>query len=102
MKQTEIKFFWPLTEQIPLDLDYKQSEEFYKYPYGNLPVYQPNGTTYTVSGGLTTNFSIMPSSNHVGHWEVNGKDFQVYREKRPSWIHRTFNKLLLGWVWVDN
>lgn len=26
MKQLEIEFFWPLTEQIPLDLDYRGCE----------------------------------------------------------------------------
>jgi len=26
MQQLEIKFFWPLTEQIPLDLDYTGCE----------------------------------------------------------------------------
>ena len=27
MYQQEIKFFWPLTEQIPLDLDYSECEK---------------------------------------------------------------------------
>lgn len=27
MYQQEIKFFWPLTEQIPLDLDYSNCEK---------------------------------------------------------------------------
>jgi hypothetical protein len=28
MKQLEIEFFWPLTEQIPLDLDFTPSIEY--------------------------------------------------------------------------
>jgi len=28
MQQLEIKFFWPLTEQIPLDLDFTHSENY--------------------------------------------------------------------------
>ena len=28
MEQLEIKFFWPLTEQIPLDLDYTPCYEY--------------------------------------------------------------------------
>ena len=28
MHQLEIKFFWPLTEQIPLDLDYTRCYEY--------------------------------------------------------------------------
>ena len=28
MTQVEIDFFWPLTEQIPLDFDFTESEEF--------------------------------------------------------------------------
>jgi len=30
MQQTEIKFFWPLTEQIPLDLEYGPTHLYYR------------------------------------------------------------------------
>jgi hypothetical protein len=110
MTQVEIDFFWTLTEQIPLDLDYTPCEEFYRKlsvtAYGTL-----NGNILTTNGNLTeawhfapvtTSYHIKTSPNYVGHWEVQGKDFQIYREKRPSWLHRKVNKILIGWVWKDD
>ena len=109
MEQLELKFFWPLTEQVPLDLDFTPCEEFYKKQsvtaYGTL-----NGNVLTTDGvtavwhsaPVTTSFNIMPSNNYVGHWEIQGKDFQVYKEKKPSWLHRKFNETLIGWVWKDD
>ena len=35
MTQTEIQFFWPLTEQIPLDLDYTDCDKEPVYSYIN-------------------------------------------------------------------
>jgi hypothetical protein len=31
MRQLDIEFFWPLSEQIPLDLDYSDCEPKYSY-----------------------------------------------------------------------
>jgi hypothetical protein len=43
MYQQSIEFFWPLTEQIPLELDYTQSDKP-KDPYP-LSTISTNGTT---------------------------------------------------------
>ena len=111
MKQLEIEFFYPLTEQIPLDLDFTPCEEFYRKlsvtGYGTLSgqVLSSDGLlggTWTTLAPTATSFHIQPSKNYVGHWEVSGKDFQIFREKRPSWLIRKFNQLLIGWVWVDD
>jgi len=109
MQQLELEFFWPLTEQIPLDLDFTKSDEFYRKQsvnaYGTLSgnVLTTDGVTAAWhSAPVATSFHIRPSTNYVGHWEVQGKDFQVYKEKKPSWLHRKFNETLIGWVWKDN
>jgi len=111
MQQLEIKFFYPLTEQIPLDFDYTESDEFRRELFRRETVSVLNHTgAYTIlnhTGACTiaptTNtFKIQPPPNYVGHWEVSGKDFQIFREKRPSWLIRKFNQLLIGWVWVDD
>jgi len=112
MKQLEIEFFYPLTEQIPLDLDFTPCEEFYRKlsvnAYGTLSghVLVSNGgllgTTWNTLAPTATSFHIQPSPHHVGHWEVSGKDFKIFREKRPSWLIRKFNQFLIGWVWVDD
>jgi hypothetical protein len=41
MRQLEIQFFWPLTEQIPLELDYANCEK---------PKYTMSGTTGIIIG----------------------------------------------------
>ena len=111
MRQLEIEFFYPLTEQIPLDLDFTPCEQFYRKlsvtGYGTLSgqVLSSDGslgTTWTTLAPTATSFHIQPSPNYVGHWEVSGKDFQIFRENRPSWLIRKFNQLLIGWVWVDD
>jgi hypothetical protein len=36
---------------------------------------------------------------YAGYYDILGTRHQYTR--RPSWIHRTFTRLLLGWVWHD-
>ena len=108
MKQLEIEFFWPLTEQIPLDLDFTESDKFSRNLYA-LDCRVTNGgtvaawhsTCYNTLAPTTTSLHIQPSPNYAGHWEVSGENFRIFREKRPSWLIRKFNKLLIGWVWKD-
>lgn len=54
MYQQEIKFFWPLTEQMPLDLDYTDCEKpRLNWPIG--PTIDNGGTGYALyHTGLTT------------------------------------------------
>jgi hypothetical protein len=101
MNQLEIEFFWPLEEQIPLDLDYTESDEFYEELFHREMVAVLNHTGVYAYAPTTNTFKVQPSPHHVGHWEVNGQDFQICREKRPSWLHRQLNKLLIGWEWKD-
>jgi hypothetical protein len=110
MKQVEIEFFWPLTEQIPLDLDFPPTEDYtYRYFLGDGQTYEESmkidasgNFVVGIAPATGTSLHIQPSPHHVGHWEVSGKNFQITREKRPSWFHRKFNQLLIGWVWVDD
>ena len=112
MKQIEIEFFWPLTEQISLDLDYTPSEEWIaecqkkqwqptigssgSYLIGN------GGTVGAVSWSQppTTEFVIKPSEKYVGKWEIT-KGMFVYRPTKPNAVVRFFAKLLLGFKWHD-
>jgi hypothetical protein len=102
MEQLEFKFFWPLEEQISLDLDYTESDEFSRELFRKEIVSVLNHTgAYTIAP-TTTSFHIKTSNNYAGHWEVSGENFKIFREKRPSWFIRKFNELLIGWVWVDD
>jgi len=101
MKQLEIEFFWPLTEQITLDLDFTESDEFYEELFRRESVAVLNHTDIYAYAPTATSIQIQPSPNYAGHWEVCGKNFQIFREKRPSWFHRKLNRLLIGWEWKD-
>jgi hypothetical protein len=97
-RQTEIEFFFPLTEQIPLGLDYTGcAKEF--------------ASNYTINNTITTNFlwgavsatnisptlSVQPQ-NSVGQLNIGG--LQLGMEKHPTWYQRVVYKLL-GFNWKD-
>lgn len=108
MKQLEIEFFWPLTEQIPLDLDYKPCQEYAEQKQkhmwsnsitstGSLLV-GANGTWSTVN--TAPSFQFRPEPDCVGYWEIN-KDLHVWRKNRPNWLHQKMTKVFFGWEWKD-
>jgi hypothetical protein len=73
MIQKEIQFFWPLTEQIPLDLDYTNCDA-QKYVYSELTgvsflgagaglSFVSNAPTWTTSINIDTNNITIISKN---------------------------------------
>jgi len=101
MTQQEIEFFWPLTEQIRLDLDYTDCYKPQHYcssvnSIGAIPV----STSYSLAP-VMTGLQIRPTTVNIGYWGIGGDSLQIHREKRPSWLHRTFSKILIGWEWKD-
>ena len=102
MTQQEIQFFWPLTEQVPLDLDYTACSrpKFYNNT-GNSINWGDTGTITYSSAPVVTGFQIRPTPNNAGYWGIGDDSLQIHREKRPSWLHRTFSKILIGWEWKD-
>jgi len=115
MTQVEIDFFWPLTEQIPLDLDFTESEECSRERFRKeiVSVLNHTGEYAVTKSPISTNFQIMPTSTNfqimptpkcAGYWEVGGslgRNFMIYRETKPNWFHRVMNKLLINWKWKD-
>ena len=110
MQQLEIEFFWPLTEQTTLDLDYTPCEEWRKkqsqFNIGGSGNYLiSNGhltstwTTVSCSQPITQ-FVIKPSEKYVGKWEITEQMF-VYRPTKPNAVIRFFAKTLLGFKWHD-
>lgn len=87
MTQLEIKFFWPLTEQIPLDLDYTNCTK-------------PNiGSTtfpnyYIMSNNSVNGATIFTTSNFV--FDVERTVIRT-REKIP--FYRKLLYKLLGLTW---
>lgn len=112
MKQLEIEYFFPLTEQIRLELDYTPCEEYDKKKreeWAKSSVCLTSGTGLTVaSNGAVTwaqvdptyqNFQVLPDGA-VGSWQVT-PNMSVGRKTKPKLFHRIFTKLILGWEWKD-
>jgi hypothetical protein len=107
MQQTEIKFFYPLTEQTSLDLDFTQTEQWIAEwrnkqwsPVTSGSYLISNGGTITSWSQPTTEFVIRPSEKNVGKWEITDHMF-VYRPTKPNAVVRFMAKLLLGFKWHD-
>ena len=91
MQQLEIKFFFPLTEQIPLDLDYKPCIEFEEE--------KCKKQTYI---GYTLNNWNVTTSNNIGNTsftiDVDNIPITIVSKNKPNfakrWIYKT-----LGMKW---
>ena len=98
-RQSEIQFFFPLTEQIELDLDYGPTHLHYRAKgiagVHSMPI---QGTTYeftTVATNIAPQLTITPN-NSVG--EIHIGNIRVGLEKKPSWYQRVMYRLL-GFNW---
>ena len=85
MHQLEIQFFFPLTEQIPLDLDFTESEK--PKIWTTMPL---GGTGMT----LMSNGSNVTWSTRLGDWEIPNE------KKQPSKLQKFMVKYFLGWKWM--
>ena len=88
MKQLEIDYFWPLTEQIPLDLNYEECEK----PKLTTPI-DTNGITYTVGAWDTGTVSITAS-----HLNLDIDTTVVKVKETPNLCSRIIYKCL-GLKW---
>jgi len=111
MQQLEIQFFFPLTDQTKLDLDFTPSEQWIadwrKIQWQPIDVMSPllignggTGLTISSSSPMAGSFVIRPSEKNVGKWEITSGMF-VYRPTKPNAVVRFFAKLLLGFKWHD-
>ena len=112
MTQIEIDYFWPLTEQITLDLDYTPCEEFIRQKNSITTIGATHGSYITSTNGDlswtsvvtakidTSEFVFRPKCESVGKWEVT-TDVYFLRPTKPNWLIRFFAKKLLGWKWHD-
>jgi hypothetical protein len=104
MQQLEIQFFFPLTEQIPLDLDYTQPENPKVWTgvdatSGSFLISNGSSTTWSTTNVVPT-FQFKANPESVGYWKVS-EGVQFWREIKPQWIVRTMSRVLLGWKWMD-
>lgn len=100
-RQITIQFFWPLTEQIPLDLDYTKCDT--RQSKG-LIVSGGTGMLLTVaSDGPTWSTCVAPTlsvspTDAVGTLSIGGVN--VGLESEPKWYQKVLFKLL-GFNWKD-
>ena len=104
MKQIEIEYFFPLTEQISLDLDFSASNA---YEEEKRKEYLTNSTSVLYTGvGLGSSFTtastiqFRPTNESVGYWQI-GEGIQMHNEIKPNWLHQIMSKLFFGWKWKD-
>jgi hypothetical protein len=81
-QQLEFKFFWPLTEQIPLDLDYTNYDTRAKPYHIDVSSFAPNGITYNATGSVS-----------VGPIILQTDDLRIRRSTKPRLITRILYKL---------
>jgi hypothetical protein len=62
MNQLELEFFWPLTQQIPLELDYSDCE---KPKLSFTSTNGPLSGSYFISNGGTTSYSLVASTLNI-------------------------------------
>ena len=87
MYQTEIKFFWPLTEQIPLDLNYKECDK----PLLTAPTLSNQYLTINNGGTWTTGLV-------ASHLNIDVDTTVIKTKGKPPLIRRGLYKLL-GLKW---
>ena len=86
MYQQEIQFFWPLTEQIKLDLDFTECDK--PKLYTTIPIIGGTGTVLMSTGSNVT------WSTRLGNWEIPDET------KQPSKFQKFMMKYFLGWKWM--
>lgn len=97
-KQTEIQYFFPLTEQIDLELD-RPEQPKPTLTYSNTVLSEVTGTTWvTASTSIAPAQLTVKSGENVGSLEI-GK-IEVGLDIAPKWYQKVLYKLL-GFNWKD-
>lgn len=96
MYQTEFKFFWPLTEQTELDLDYSEcsSPKFYWPDSGITTFSGPDGIPYVLGTGQQNSWVTVSGTSLQIDTETT-----VFRTKEEPPFYRKWLLKLLGIKW---
>jgi hypothetical protein len=94
MKQLEIQYFFPLTEQIPLDLDYTESNEYADKKQQEMW----SANTITISNGGTIGYTFASAIEPSFTIDVDQVPITIVSKNKPNfakrWIYKT-----LGMKW---
>lgn len=91
MYQQPFEFFWPLTEQIPLDLDYTPCIEFTKSKHKS-QIVSPQGTLFSLGGGDT--ITSWASINTHSELTIDVANLTIKLDKKPNTVRGWLFKLL--------
>lgn len=93
MVQQELSFFWPLTEQIPLDLDFKRCEEYLErkrkedqYTGYRFDQWGTNGTYLMSTGSTNTYIS--------GNLSIDTDSVTFKTSKKPNVLQSMLYKVM--------
>jgi len=84
MHQVEIQFFWPLTEQIPLDLDFSNCEK--------PKLYVDNMITAT--GSYVFNTGGTYTTQIVGNFSIDADKTTFKTSKKPNIIRKALFNIM--------
>ena len=87
MQQLNIDYFFPLTEQIKLDLDFTECDK--PKIYWSTEVLGGGTGTVLMSTGSNVTWS-----TRLGNWEIPDET------KQPSKFQKFMMKYFLGWKWM--
>jgi hypothetical protein len=87
MQQLEMQYFFPLTEQIPLDLNYAECHKPILWTTLSIG---SDGTGFTLTAGGGT----VSWSQRIGDWEIPSET------KQPSKLQKFMMKNFFGWKWM--
>ena len=103
MQQLEIKFFWPLTEQIPLDLDFKPSTDYedekraVRYWANSTALNDDINTNYIIKIGNNHRVGVRPEDTTFTRKfviDVDTTPIAVTSKEKPNFIKRYIYKIL--------
>jgi len=95
-KQVEIEYFWPLTEQIPLSLDYDGCDT---REFKGIYLSDGSGATFSFGSGLTLNSTsnawVTVNTNRL---ELDVEQTTIIVTKKPALYRRALYKLMgINW-----
>lgn len=92
MRQQEIQFFWPLTEQISLDLDYSQcnAHEYYVRAKGIAGLHGPYPTGMQFVTAATTGDITITAAN----LQIYTESTKIITKEKPPLYRRALYKLM--------
>ena len=92
-RQAEIEFFWPLTEQIPLDLDYAECKQSSVYMSEGSSATFGTGSTLTVNATGTSWVTI-----NSGRLDLDVEQTTILTKEKPP-LYRGALYKLMGISW---